>query len=202
MTRFRPSTWRPLGRVAIVALLALGAACSPASQADPPEPGPTGGAQWDDGRVSFTYPQGWEVTEEGGADEYTVRIEPPGARDEDPDFPTGTIVLWWPFVGQQSLEAVVNHWGVDDDDSAVTDLEEQDIELPGASGALRQDYRVQDFTTDDLQEDPVQYRTVLAMGEAGRSLFVMVAAPEASDVDVDEVADLVLGTMELSPTWP
>lgn len=202
MTRFRATTWRPLGQVAIVGLLALGAACSSAGQADPPEPGPTAGAQWDDGRVSFTYPESWEVTEEGGADEYNVRIEPPGARDENPEVPTGTIVVFWPFVGQQSLEAVTNHWGADTDDPVVTDVDEQDVEVPGATGALRQDYRVLDVTPDDLQEDPVQYRTVLAMGEVDRSLVVMVAAPEASEVDVDEVADLVLGTLELSPTWP
>lgn len=202
MTRPARTSSRPLSRVAAAAVLALAVACSPVSQADPPDSSDLEGAQWDDGRVAFTYPSDWEVVEEGGADEYSVRIEPPGAREEDPNLPTGTIVLWWPFVGQDSLEAVVNHWGVDGDDSAVTDLEEQDIELPGAAGALRQDYRVRDFTTDDLREDSVQYRTVLAMGEAGRSLFVMVAAPEASDVDVDEVAEMVIGSLELSTTWP
>lgn len=202
MTRPAHTSSRPLSRIAAVAALALAVACSPASRADPPETGDVEGAQWDDGRVAFTYPEDWEVVEEGGADEYSVRIEPPGAREEDPNLPTGTIVVLWPFVGQDSLEAVVNHWGADTDDPAVADVDEHDIDLPGATAALRQDYRVRDFTTDDLAEDPVEYRTVLAMGEVGRALFVTVAAPEASDVDVDVVAEMVIGSLQLSTTWP
>lgn len=161
-------TWRGTVSSAVLALLV--AACSPATQADAPGPDGSSGAQWDDGRVSFTYPDGWEVTEEGGAAEYTLRIEPPGARDQDPDVPTSAIVLFWPFLGQQSLEAVANHWGADTDDPVVSDVEEQDIELSGASEALRQDYRVLDVS-DDPQEGPFQFRTALAMGDgavAGR----------------------------------
>jgi hypothetical protein len=187
-------SWRRLV-VLLTAVLTI-TACTRGGGDDPNADGAAD--VWDDGRVTFAYPRGWEVVEEGGPDEYLVRLEPPGARDEQADLPTGTIVVLWPFVTRDSLDASLNIHGVSDDDPAIEDLDERDTEVEGATAAVRQDYRVTDATG---RGDPAGYHTLHAMGEVGRTVFVMVAAPEDSEVELDEVASLVFEDLELRESW-
>lgn len=198
-TRHRSGT-----TVAALLVAAVLAACAGDGGAD----GAAGGApsadaaRFDDGRVAFHHPPDWEVVEQGGPDEYRTRIEPPGARDEREDLPEGAIVVLWPFVANWDLEAAVGAWGPDADDPLVTDVDEQEVEIPGAEAAVAHHYRVRDATGGGgLDEDPATYRSVIAMAEVGRTVVVLIGAPDGGDVDVDEVADLVLGSLELERTW-
>jgi hypothetical protein len=176
------------------------AACS-GGGASEVEPGGAA-ARFDDGRVTFDHPADWEIVEQGGPDEYRTRIEPPGARDEREDLPDGAIVVLWPFVANWDLDAAVGAWGPNADDPLVTDVSEEDVDVPGAEAAVAHHYRVRDATGGGgLEEDPATYRSVIAMGEVGRTVVVLIGAPDGGDIDVDEVADLVFGSLELEQTW-
>ncbi len=168
-------------------------------------------ARFEDERLAFDHPADWEVVEQGGPDEFRTRLEPRGADDgdgagdggaDDGELPDGAIVVLWPFVANWDLDAAVAAWGPDEDDPVVTDVTEEEVAVPGAEAAVAHAYRVTDVAGGGgFGEQPATYRSVIAMAEVGRAVVVMVAAPDDSDVDLDAVADLVLDSLALEPSW-
>lgn len=181
---------------AIVWCLVLGVAvtaCSgdPAEDGNGADPG-DGLATYETERLSFQYPDEFAITEEGQGDEQRVLISSPdGGEPAD-----ATILALWPLATSDSLERTVGFFGPDTTSSAVSDFEEQAIEVPGASDAVEHRFVATDAVPGETR--PMDFVSVYAMADTGRTFYLVVGVDPESAYDLDALAETVLGSLQLS----
>ncbi|HSK22815.1 MAG TPA: hypothetical protein VK906_06550 [Egicoccus sp.] len=178
-------------RLALVVLAAVLLACT-SGEAEPDVVAEQGDvATYEDERLTFSYPTEFEIAHRGEGGEYSVRIVSPDGGDPA----EATIFALWPLPTHDDLERTVNFYGPDTTSSAVSDFEERDIEVPGASAAVEHRFAATDAVPGEAR--PMRFVSVYAMAEAGRTLNLVVGVDEASDYDLDTLADTVLESLEL-----
>lgn len=132
----------PLAAVLAALVLVAVAGCDggPAADADPPET--VDGMElvvYEDDRLSFAHPEGWDV-EVAEGDEQRVRVE---LRDSGADHAEAVIEAGWPFVAaavEADLERTVRMFGREPDEPEISDFQQRSIEVPGAEEALLESY--------------------------------------------------------------
>jgi hypothetical protein len=145
-------------------------------------------------RLSFVYPAGWEIVErDDDGDERRALIEAP--EGDEGQYPDGRIFVVWPIIPGDDLERAIGFFSPDPDQDEVTDLDQQDIEVPGATEAVLQTFVATDAVPDD--DTPVGFWGLYAMADVGRTVLLLLGVPEDAPLDGQEVADAVLDSLVL-----
>lgn len=147
---------------------------------------------FDDGYLRFDHPADWDIVEQDDGAERRLRIERPG--DADAGHPDAMIFAVWPVIPGDDLDRTVDFFAPDPESAAVTDLDDQDLEVAGASDAVLHRFVATDAVPgEDLA---VRFWGIYAMADAGRTVHLLIGIPEGSEYD-DDVADLVIDSLVL-----
>jgi hypothetical protein len=93
--------------------------------------------RFEDDRLAFDHPADWDIVDQGEGGEQHVHIEQPA---DDGGHPLGLVYAVWPLIPGDDLERTIGFFEPDPDTDAVTDLEEQDVEVAGATDVVLQTF--------------------------------------------------------------
>lgn len=142
-----PPTLRPgvvLGALVVLAAVLL--ACDGPVTPTVPDAAPTIPPQrvdgselevYEDDRLSFVYPGGWELEVDEG-DEQRVRVE---KREGGAASAEAVILASWPFLAaavEADLERLIRQFGREPEEPEIIDFEQRRIDVPGADEAALQ----------------------------------------------------------------
>ncbi|QBI21507.1 hypothetical protein ER308_19320 [Egibacter rhizosphaerae] len=151
--------------------------------------------RYEDDRLAFAHPADWEMTV-GEGYEREIRIERPA---DEADHAEALIIVAWPSLHSHDLDGAIGFFGRDEGEPEVSEVDEGPIDVAGADEAVLRTLT----TTDAVVDEETAYRfwSVFAMSEAERVVAVTIGVDEDAVVDGQVVADTVLDSLELRPSW-
>lgn len=186
--------WHRVWILMLVTMLAAGACESGELDEDEPPEG-LGDIElvpYEDERLSFLRPDGWEETTSEEDEEHKVRVE---LRPRGADHLHALITAVWPLPPYEDLDALTKLFGARSDNPGVSGFEEQSIDVTGADEAVLQRFRSTEAVAE--AEKPADVWIVLARAEGGHAMGFTVLVLEGAGIHAQSLAEEVISSLQL-----